>query len=46
MSIETIIEDIKQKARKTWGGEEGERRAERVEAVIRKGSAQLRPGRW
>ena len=36
MTIETIIEDIKQKARETWGGDEGERRAESVEAVIRK----------
>jgi hypothetical protein len=36
MSIETIIEDIKQKARETWDGDEGERRAQRVEALIRK----------
>ena len=34
--IENIIEDIKQQASATWTGDEGERRAESVEAVIRK----------
>lgn len=36
MSIETIISEIKQKASATWPGDEGERRAKRVEALIRK----------
>lgn len=34
--MEVIIEELKDKARASWSGEEGERRAERLEAFLRK----------
>lgn len=36
MSVEQIIQDIRQKARESWSGQEGENRADRVEELIRK----------